>query len=135
MESTASYACPGSGQFATSLTDLLCHLRLLHFGTPGFTRIQCNLDGCRKTFRKYAVYRNHIYEYHSHKVSLNVPVSSEVSISTPVGSSFENLQSSDQDTRDQDTPDDSNEAELSTPSIECMQRAAAIWVLKVQEVC
>ena len=133
MDTATSYACPGCGQITRSLADLLGHLRLLHFGTPGFRTIQCNLDGCRKTFRKYAVYRNHIYEYHSHKISLNVPVSSEENNSTLVpvlsSSSFEHQQNNDQDI------DYDNDLEISTHSTECMQRAAAIWVLKVQEVC
>ena len=30
--------------------------------------MKCNLEGCHRTFRKYAVFRNHIYNYHSNKL-------------------------------------------------------------------
>ena len=30
--------------------------------------MKCNLEGCHRTFRKYAVFRNHIYDYHSNKL-------------------------------------------------------------------
>ena len=38
------------------------------FGVPGFKTMKCNLEGCHRTFRKYAVFRNHIYNYHSNKL-------------------------------------------------------------------
>ena len=42
---------------------LLTHIRLEHADQPNF-QIQCNLQGCKQTFKKFTVYRNHIYQYH-----------------------------------------------------------------------
>lgn len=45
------------------LAHLMTHMRLLHADDPNFL-IQCNLQGCKRTFRKFTVYRNHIYAVH-----------------------------------------------------------------------
>ena len=42
---------------------MLTHIRLEHADQLNF-RIQCNLQGCKRTFKKFTVYRNHIYHYH-----------------------------------------------------------------------
>ena len=56
------YPLCGDVQTAT-LTQLLSHIRLTHADSPHFL-IQCNLQGCKRTFRKFTVYHNHIYLYH-----------------------------------------------------------------------
>ena len=132
-----SYACPSCGRFAKSLTDLLRHVRLMHFGTPGFTAMKCNLEGCHRTFRKYAVFRNHIYNYHSKKLHDVAPVD----VPNPVNTDDISGSSPIDPTLDEDDPAemshdlDGEFAEVitqRTPAIS-MQRAAAIWVLKTQE--
>ena len=79
--SGTSHACPCCGRFAKSLSDLLRHVRLMHFGTPGFTTLKCNLEGGHRTFSKYAVFRNHIYEYHLNKLENRQPVATDTSSS------------------------------------------------------
>ena len=56
--------CPLCADVQTAtLTQLLSHIRLSHADSPDFL-IQCNLQGCKRTFRNFTVYRNHIYSYH-----------------------------------------------------------------------
>lgn len=133
--STCNYACPSCGKFVDSLTNLLRHVRLMHFGVPGFKTMKCNLEGCHRTFRKYAVFRNHIYNYHSNKLEdagrADITVCSTPETSHAVDPTF----ISEDELPGMDDLD-SDFAELisqTTPSIS-MQRAAAIWVLKTQEV-
>ena len=45
-----------------SLSLLLTHVRLEHADQPNF-QIQCYLQGCQRTFKKFTAYRNHIYQY------------------------------------------------------------------------
>lgn len=52
-----------------SVSLLLTHIRLEHANHRRFL-IQCNLQGCRRTFRKFTVYRNQIYQFHD-PLSLN----------------------------------------------------------------
>lgn len=128
-ESVAS--CPCCGRFARTLCDLLRHVRLLHFGTPGFTNLTCNIDGCKKRFRKYTVFRNHIYDYHANKIQQNIespPIASLPPLTTsPPG--FNYPMSEDQIIND-------GEEELIEPVTKAddMQKAAAIWILKTQEI-
>ena len=42
---------------------MLTHIRLQHAHLPNF-KIQCNLQGCKQTYTKFTVYRNHIYNFH-----------------------------------------------------------------------
>ena len=56
--------CPCCGDVRVSnLKQLISHIRLLHSDEPNF-QIQCNLQGCKKTFKKFNVYRNHVYAFH-----------------------------------------------------------------------
>lgn len=50
-----------AGQFAT-LPMLLKHIRLIHADKPNF-HLQCNLQGCKRTFKQFSTYRNHIYQH------------------------------------------------------------------------
>ena len=57
--------CPLCGEVRVrSICQLMTHIRLFHSDQPGFC-IQCNLQGCKRTFRKFTVYRNHVYAYHN----------------------------------------------------------------------
>lgn len=49
-------------QFST-LPMLLKHIRLVHADRPDFN-LQCNLQGCKRTFKQFSTYRNHIYQRH-----------------------------------------------------------------------
>ena len=136
--STYQYACPSCGRFADSLSNLLRHVRLMHFGAPGFTTMKCNLEGCHRTFRKYAVFRNHIYNYHSKKLedTARVDTLNPVAFcSTPETSHVDPTLGSEDEPAEMDDLDSDFAEPIShkTPAIS-MQRAAAIWVLKTQEV-
>ena len=41
---------------------LLKHIRLAHADRPDFS-LQCNLQGCRRTFKRFTTFRNHIYQH------------------------------------------------------------------------
>ena len=71
--SRCALACPCCVHSAKKVVDLFRHIRLLHFGTPGFTSLKCNLEGCQRTFRKFTVFRNHIYQIHSDSQLLQPP--------------------------------------------------------------
>ena len=125
-------ACPCCGRIAESLGHLLRHVRLFHFGTPGFRTLKCNLEGCRKIFKKYAVFRNHIYEHHAN---------SAVNISHSNNSSTNNNSTNNRSTNTiyNDTDSDSGEnmdTEIIShvTSSDSMKKAAAIWILKTQEI-
>lgn len=124
MSATSGYACLSCGHFVKSLSDVLRHVRLLHFGTPGFTTLKCNLEGCNRSFKKYAVFRNHIYEYHSNKIETGgAPVATETG-------SLENYSSVNEDSDEDGTED----AIYQVTPANCMQRAAAIWVQEVRRL-
>ena len=56
--------CPLCGDVGVpKLNQLMTHIRVMHADDPQFL-IQCNLQGCRRTFRKFTVYRNHVYGFH-----------------------------------------------------------------------
>lgn len=46
-----------------SLSEFLRHVRLSHADGPNFV-LQCNLQGCSRTFKRFESYRNHVYTYH-----------------------------------------------------------------------
>ena len=48
---------------AAKHAQLMAHIRLLHADDPNFM-IQCNRQGCKRTFRKFTVYKNHVYAFH-----------------------------------------------------------------------
>ena len=56
--------CPlcASPPFRT-LSKLLRHIRIIHADTASFN-IQCNLQGCSRTFKNFKTYQTHIHTYH-----------------------------------------------------------------------
>lgn len=127
--SLCATSCPCCGRYSTSLKDLLRHVRLIHFGTPGFRILKCNLDGCRKTFRKYAVFRNHVYEYHANKLE-DVAIEEETVIPSINDGTF----SDRVEENSEEDPESDAECISQVTSAESMQKASAIWILKIQEV-
>lgn len=57
--------CPlcASPLFST-LTKLLRHIHIIHADDTSLS-IQCNLQGCSRTFKKFKTYQTHIYTYHN----------------------------------------------------------------------
>ena len=92
------------------LKFLLKHIRQVHAHRPGF-RICCGLSGCPRIFVTFEVFRNHIYCYHTDNDKSSCP-SDEDSI----GDDNENL-STDEETY-----------------VDARKIAAAVWILKIQEV-
>ena len=129
-------ACPCCAHSEKKLVDLLGHIRLLHFGMPGFTSLKCNLDGFQRTFKKFTVFRNHIYQIHSDSKLLQ----SEIDTRTPSPSPSPSLHDDDPP---RFHPKLDGLSDTSSPAsaydidrgILSMQKAAAIWTLKTQEVC
>ena len=54
--------CAASG--FSNLSALLRHIRITHADDPSII-FRCNLQGCQRSFKKFTVYRNHIYTYHN----------------------------------------------------------------------
>ena len=63
IRNIAMIGCPLCGEYSPSLTQLLKHIRLVHADEPGFN-LQCGIQGCSRTFRKYQTFRNHVYAIH-----------------------------------------------------------------------
>ena len=58
------HVCPLCGDVTVAKhAQLMTHIRLLHADDPNFL-IQCNRQGCKRTFRKFTVYKNHVYTFH-----------------------------------------------------------------------
>ena len=43
---------------------MMTHVRVMHADSPHLM-IQCNLQGCKKTFKTFTVNRNHVYCFHN----------------------------------------------------------------------
>jgi hypothetical protein len=60
MESSSRFVCPLCSSFVSiKFHQLLCHIQLVHAGTPGFS-ITCGINGCQTLFKKMKTYRNHL---------------------------------------------------------------------------
>lgn len=59
-----------------ALSHLMTHIRLVHADDPHFS-IQCGFQGCSRTFKKFTVYRNHVYSFHDTS-DFDLPSSSAV---------------------------------------------------------
>ena len=55
--------CPMCASNFSNLTMLLKHIWLTHTNTNDFQQ-QCNLQGCKRTFRNFKTYCNHVYMWH-----------------------------------------------------------------------
>ena len=109
------------------LTCPLCpgfHIRIAHADQPGFM-IQCNLERCKRTFKKFSVFRNHIYALHNTGV-LDSSLSGEVQ--EIAEDSLDLLDS--QDKNCQPDVSASNQFKVSEKVI---QEAAGTWILKTRE--
>lgn len=55
--------CPICARSFATVSMLLKHIRLTHADRPDFN-LQCNLQGCKRTFKRFTTFRNHIYHNH-----------------------------------------------------------------------
>ena len=113
MASVSVKPCQLCDFVAPTLTYLLKHIRQVHAHQPGF-KITCGLSGCQRTFKSFAVYRNHVYGFHGELESISIqttsPILEDEQMDVPESVSSDN------------NIDDS-----------CHKRTAATWILKVQE--
>ena len=116
--------CPLCGEYSPSLTQLLKHIRLVHADEPGFN-LQCGIQDCSRTFRKYQTFRNHVYAIHG------------TCIGTP------HVQG-DKETTEQNEGEDDVYVDLQGVEYDhgtlhddftddALQRAAALFILKTRE--
>ena len=105
---------------ALSLKDLLKHIRLVHAHRPGF-RITCRMSGCQRSFTTFRVFRNHVYDYHNEQQAI-ILEKEEVE----AGNDFAHEEIGEPGTSFSST---STHEDLSV----CRKKAAAMWLLKVQE--
>ncbi len=112
--------CPNCAAMAKTISHLLKHIRRVHASDPS-TIFQCNLEGCKRTFRKFKTLANHTYTFHSLRVS---------SDSIQENSLEDNVMETENDADLQNCDD-----QLSDPVIpECtLKRAAAMSILQIRE--
>ena len=97
---------------------LLSHIRVVQSSEPGF-RIQCNFQGCRRSFKNFSTFRNHIYGYHKEATQTD-----KAETRNEVNLDFE-----------RDNAED-NECEQAPPigiTTNELERSAALWILKTKE--
>lgn len=137
----AMVVCSLCGSSFNTISVFLTHLRMFHANEAGF-HIQCGLQGCSRTFRNFHTYRNHVYSIH------------DVSLITTDHVVDEGSTSSDNDV---DAVDACPETVPHTNSVTCkfyhnnnflgmlmliycvddfaaIERAVALWILKIREV-
>ena len=111
--------CSGS-QFET-VSTFMRHLRLVHADRDGFL-LQCGLQGCRRTFRNFFTYRNHVYAYHATGVE-SVTHRDDPANMVTCGADFESGNDSDLE-----------EPHCDEQPTQALQKAAAVWLLKTREI-
>ena len=114
--------CPGL-KFS-SVKFFLKHLRLTHSDTPNF-HIQCNLQGCKRTFRNLKYYQNHIFAHHDTSV-----LNGAQGVIEQMTTSEESFSAASDE---HNPPDDSFQESNLPKSREELQKAAAMWILKTRE--
>ena len=65
---------------------LMQHIRLTHADKPDLM-LQCNLQGCRRSFRKFNTYHNHVYTFHGSGIIREFDRGSSVNENEPEGHS------------------------------------------------
>lgn len=125
IRNIAMISCPLCGEYSPSLTQLLKHIRLVHADEPGFN-LQCGIQGCSRTFRKYQTFRNHVYAIHGTCTGTpQVQGDKETTLTTEQNEGEDDVYVQgvqyDHDASQDDVTDDA------------LQRAAALFILKTRE--
>lgn len=102
---------------APDLKHLLKHIRQVHAHQPGF-KLCCGLSGCPRMFTTFEVFRNHVYAVHTDDEVISIPMPEE------------------HPTEEINDPllDDDNDLSAGQSVRQSRKKAAAIWILKIQEV-
>lgn len=65
MSGSRSFQCPLCSVPAfTNLKRLLRHIKLKHAEESSFS-IQCNFQGCKRTFKKFSTFKGHLSNFHT----------------------------------------------------------------------
>ena len=107
---------------APNLKFLLKHIRQVHADRPGF-HITCLLSGCQRTFRKFEVYRNHVYGHHTESEALTT-LATEAAEHSFTDNLSETMSGGDES---------QTESLVDEDAAFCAKRRAATWILKIQE--
>ena len=119
--------CPGTS-FSTVQT-LLKHIRITHSDRADFL-IQCNLQGCKRTFRNFKSYENHIHTFHD---------LGALDVESPAASNESELEGGDNidpgaSAVYNSSPEETGELiDVNLSPESQLQRAAATWILKTRE--
>ena len=101
------FSCPICGAVnLPSLSMLLSHIRVIHSSEPGFS-IQCNLQGCRRTFKNFSTFRNHTYSFHDQATGTNQETAASVYANQETAGFVDGIVGTDSE--------EENEMEHSTP--------------------
>ena len=127
--------CPLCAGCFSQYATMLKHIRLTHADEPSFS-IQCNLQGCKRTFRNFRTYRNHIYTWHD---TTDLDTQEDLSLNLEEDrSSDEHGQFGDEDLwidyLDHSLPSRIDQPSSLTLARSTLQRASALWILKTREL-
>lgn len=106
---------------------LLFHIKFAHAHEPGFT-VQCNLQGCKRTFKNFSTFRNHVYCFHE-----------GIELGAVSDTNLEDAAAPLSEDSDTSSSDQVSHQGNSVPIAECivtedtLQRAAALWILKTRD--
>ena len=129
--------CPGCGEYrGKNLTDLIRHVRLYHADSRTFS-VRCRACGRDKPFKSFYTWRDHMYSYHSESEPQEQPdsmppASSSSSTFTNLADIFED-DGSHTDIDENDLLDPSQDRPRDNMESANLQRAAATFILKIQE--
>ena len=135
------HACPLCDFNSRTLPEWFSHLRLVHSSEPNFL-VTCGIDGCMKTYSKFASLNSHVYRYHKGRVrGCSLPLPTRVTPTSALEvSSIEDLgnrSSSDhRDIADDQVQDVRDLGEDSCNELEPakqLQRSSALFLLKLKE--
>ncbi len=133
-----------------SISLWLKHLRRTHADDPNII-FSCTLDGCRRTFKKYTTFKNHVYGYHDvSSIATHQSPAVEESPQTPDSQRPDSPQTPDSQRPDSpQTPDSQRPDRPQTPDSPRtpdsqrpdspqrpvdIKRAAALTLLKTREI-
>ena len=121
----AMIGCPLCGEYSPSMRQLLTHIRLVHADEPGFY-LQCGIQGCSWTFRKYQSFRNHVYATHDGTTCTSTPHVEGDKDTTEQNEGEDNVYI-------QGVEYDHDTLQLDDVTDDALQRAAALFILKTRE--
>ena len=121
--SLVCYLCPlgKTDNIKFNLPDYLRHVQLFHAHQPHL-QISCGIGGCKRTFRNYSTFRNHVSDWHSIDPNpTNVPCDSEFADDCHPGSSSGGGAESEESNSEDATDVESNGI------LGCLQQASAFF--------